>query len=921
MQKLAILFGLLMYFQLSTAQDLKILSSQDFNQWKNITQTQISDDGKFVVYQTSGDDTDPDVRLYDVAKKQESLFPYYERPSLTEDGRLLAMSKKIPLDSLKQLKRQKVKKDDLPKDSLVILVPGTNQRWAFYNVSKNEMPQKLHDLVIIQPALPNYKKDSIATARDYKKQSEDNGRDLIIWKPLSGMSDTIRYVKKHAMAKEAYELFYWTTGPDSASQHTLIRYHIPTKKSDTIAIGSWKDAQLFCDKAGMQCSALINADSTDYKEGPRKLIYYNVQTGKASFPELGDHVLPSKWHIPPYSKVEYREGTDELLVGISPRLLSKDTTLLDEEIVNVEVWHTEDDYLYTMQESRLEQTKKQTFRVLYRPATNQFIPLENQEMEEAVFGHEEKGKYALLLEKTPFKKEITWQGGNRMNVWLTNLSTGDKSKLLSEVWEEPRLSPNAEHMVWYDRDKMSWHFRQLPGGTTINIEKPEGITWSDEQNDIPALPRAYGLAGWLEGEKGILLYDRYDIWQVDFAGKGTVRRLTRGRENQKVHRIVNTRGESPYTSDKRLYLKVFDELNKSSGYSLLELGKNPHLMALEYGNFELAERWTYTPDLKHILFTKESFTMFPDLLLTSDMFDTSTKVSDVNPQQKAYAWGSIELINWTNPAGEKLQGLVVKPAGFDPNKKYPLLINFYERSSDGLYTYRAPLAGRSSINYSYYASKGYAIFNPDITYKDGYPGESCYEDLMSGVDAVLELGFVDSTKMGLQGHSWGGYQVAYLLGRTDRFACAESGAPVVNMTSAYGGIRWESGMSRMFQYEKTQSRIGKTLWEDKELYLENSPLFTLPNVKTPVLILHNDEDGAVPWYQGIEYFVGLRRLGKQAWLLNYNGEPHWPVKYQNRKDFNIRMEQFFDHFLMAKPMPEWMKKGVPAIEKGINLGY
>jgi len=237
-----------------------------------------------------------------------------------------------------------------------------------------------------------------------------------------------------------------------------------------------------------------------------------------------------------------------------------------------------------------------------------------------------------------------------------------------------------------------------------------------------------------------------------------------------------------------------------------------------------------------------------------------------------------------------------------------------------LYRHRAPFPHRSTINYSFYASKGYVIFNPDIPYKVGYPGESCYNAVMSGVTALLKEGFVDKERIGVQGHSWGGYQIAYLLTKTDLFKCAESGAPVVNMFSAYGGIRWGSGMSRMFQYEKTQSRIGGSIWEYPLRYIENSPIFEMDKTNTPVLILHNDEDGAVPWYQGIEYFVALRRLGKPAWLLNYNGEPHWPVKLQNRKDFNIRMQQYFDFYLKDAPKPIWMEKGVPAIEKGIRQG-
>ena len=170
------------------------------------------------------------------------------------------------------------------------------------------------------------------------------------------------------------------------------------------------------------------------------------------------------------------------------------------------------------------------------------------------------------------------------------------------------------------------------------------------------------------------------------------------------------------------------------------------------------------------------------------------------------------------------------------------------------------------------------------------------------------------------GQSWGGYQVAYLITQTNMYAAAWAGAPVVNMTSAYGGIRWESGMSRQFQYERTQSRIGGTLWEKPDLYIRNSPLFHLPKVQTPVVIMANDADGAVPWYQGIEMFTDLRRLGKPVWLLQYNGEAHNLVKRENRKDISIRELQFFDHYLKGAPAPVWLEKGVPAVEKGRNWG-
>jgi dipeptidyl aminopeptidase/acylaminoacyl peptidase len=302
-------------------------------------------------------------------------------------------------------------------------------------------------------------------------------------------------------------------------------------------------------------------------------------------------------------------------------------------------------------------------------------------------------------------------------------------------------------------------------------------------------------------------------------------------------------------------------------------------------------------------------------------FKNQTILSDANPQQKDYNWGTIELVNWTSLDGKELTGMLAKPENFDPNKKYPMIVNFYERSSNDLHNHRSPSYGRSTINYSFYASRGYLIFNPDVEYRIGYPGESAYNCVIPGINMLIEKGFVDKNNIGVQGHSWGGYQIAYLVTKTDIFKAAEAGAPVPNMISAYGGIRWWTGLSRQFQYEHTQSRIGGTPWDYPLRYIENSPIFNIDKINTPLLIMHNDADGHVPWYQGIELFTSLRRLGKPSWFLNYNGEPHWPLKFQNRRDFNIRLAQFFDYYLKGAEKPMWMDRGVPAIEKGINQGY
>ena len=442
-----------------------------------------------------------------------------------------------------------------------------------------------------------------------------------------------------------------------------------------------------------------------------------------------------------------------------------------------------------------------------------------------------------------------------------------------------------------------------------------------------------------------MIYDKFDIWKLDPTGKADPVCLTEGvgRERSIQFRYQQLdREQRAIDLEQPMMLTAFNRETKAAGFfvraAATKAKDSKNSSGSKSGNKEsedekdgaeedsslkqlimLDERFgrlTKAKNSDEVVFTRSTFERCPDLWSSSTAFKKISRISDINPQQENYSWGTAELVHWDATDGQKLDGLLYKPDGFDPEKKYPMMVYFYERNSDNLHAYYTPSAGRSIINHSFYVSRGYLLFVPDIPYKTGEPGPSAANAILPGVQSLVDLGFVDEEKIGMQGHSWGGYQTAYLVTQTDMFACAESGAPVSNMTSAYGGIRWSSGMSRMFQYERTQSRIGDDLWSARDKYIANSPLFFADKINTPLLILHNDEDGAVPWYQGIELFVAMRRLEKPSWLLNYNGNPHWVMGDANRRDFAIRMQQFFDHYLMDAPEPEWMAVGLPAVDKG-----
>ena len=373
-------------------------------------------------------------------------------------------------------------------------------------------------------------------------------------------------------------------------------------------------------------------------------------------------------------------------------------------------------------------------------------------------------------------------------------------------------------------------------------------------------------------------------------------------------------------ADAVILLKTFNEVDKSEGLVSLSLGTRK-LFAINQLPMHLTTI-VAAKKSNDLLVMQEDEKQSPNLYHYS--FDTLKQnpmaLTQINPQQNNYNWMTSQLVKWKSYTGKTAEGVLYLPENFDAKKKYPMIVYFYERSNQTLHNYLPPAPTPSRLNIPFFASRGYVVFVPDIWYTKGYPGQGAYDYILSGARAMVQKGFVDSTKIGLQGQSWGGYQIAYLITKTKLFAAAWAGAPVVNMTSAYGGIRWGSGLNRQFQYEKTQSRIGASLWERPDLYIKNSPLFDLPKVTTPLVIMSNDADDAVPWYQGIEMFTAMRRLDKKVWLLVYNNEAHNLVERKNRKDIQIREQQFFDTFLKGASMPTWLHSGVPAMMKGRTLG-
>ncbi|CAH0999608.1 hypothetical protein LEM8419_00908 [Neolewinella maritima] len=902
------LFVALLTFLCTGVRAQQPVTVADMQAWKQLRGEALSADGEHVVYRLSPDLGDGETILYRAADGQERRFPRMDDGRFSYDGKYLVGMVRPSRDTVLHYKRLEEEKQLKTMDTLLVYDLATAREQRYPGVYEVKLSERSAEVFAYTTA--SILEDSL------RKDLDEDARRLVVRRFGSQDSFYLEGVMEFQVARDRPIVVARRTAKDSTWTDGVLRIDPSELEWQNLSVGPANYAGLTVSHDGSHV-AFLSSDKqeTEGKQLPFHLHYWSTGSDSAYIVTGRDmDWLPKGYRISDDRRPAFSAAGKYLFFGTTPRRPELDSTELASELADVEVWTTEDPQLYTQQNSSLEQDRKFTYLAMYRTGVDEFVQLATTDYPESSRPAEGRGDYIMLYTDSPYAKETMWEGGPAArDIVLVNLRTGVRTPLAEGERGYYNWSPEGKYVSWYNPGDSVYRAYNVDRKTLATITSLEIGTFFDERNDQPNDPYPYGVAGWTEDDDAIVVYDRYDLWQLDPDGSGSPQRLTQGREQGVRYRYEDLDPERR-ALDEVMVLTTQVDSTYYGGFAVLNDGRVEQLATgpYTYNDFHKARQ------AERYVYTRESYTDYPNLRLTTDLAGEATMISDANPQQSDFSWGSMEEYRWIDHEGRELRGLLVKPADFDSTRQYPMLVNFYERSSEGLYRHRTPVPGRSSINYPHYASRGYIIFNPDVVYREGYPGESAYNCVMSGISSLLTKGYVDRDRIGLQGHSWGGYQAAYLATKTDLFAAIESGAPVVNMFSAYGGIRWGSGLSRQFQYERTQSRIGGTPWEYPLRYIENSPIFTTDKINTPILILHNDEDGAVPWYQGIEWFTALRRLGKPAWFLNYRGEPHWPVKTPNRADFQTRMAQFFDHYLLDQPMPLWMQKGVSPLERGID---
>ncbi|MEJ2186220.1 MAG: prolyl oligopeptidase family serine peptidase [Gemmatimonadota bacterium] len=908
------------------AQAKKPLNHDAYNIWRTIDDEALSPDGAWADYVLAHRVGDGELHVRSTKTATDHIVPRGTGAAFTADGGFVVFRILPAHDSMRAAKLAKEKPAEQPHDSLGILDLSTGALVKIPDVKSFTVPGTGASLVAyLKAAAPrdSEAEEKSGTGRD---RNGNGGSTLVVRDLATGAEHAYDDVDSYEFSRDGGRLAYAAVPADSAARGVYV-VETSSGAATPVLQGPGAYRRLAWNRAGDRLAFLT--DRHDRAADTPAYSLYLWRAGgdqPAVMARAGMDGVPDGWVVSQFATPEFSRNGDRLFFETRPRPEPEpEDTLLPDEEVKVDVWNWKDPLIQPMQLIQADRERRRGYRaVVLLNRHDRIVQLATLDVPRVEVGMDGDADVALGESDLPYRHLVGIDAPGWSDYYLVDVRTGRHDKVLERVQAaRAALSPGARYMAWYDYGKRDWLAMDVRQREPVNLTQSLPHAVWNELDDHPMPPPPYGVAGWTKGDRRLLVYDRFDIWALDPSGRAAPRDVTdgAGRRDSLQFRVVRLDRDAPaIDADSAMLLSAFNVHTKVAGFYNDRVSGDgaPVKLVLAEKRFSRPRKASHANVL---LWTREDVKEFPDLWVSGPAFGDAHKISNANPQQKNYNWATVELVSWISTDGIPLQGLLYKPENFDPSKKYPMMVNFYERDSNNLYAHTPPLPHRSVIRPTFYASRGYIVFMPDIVYKEGYPGESAVHAVVPGVLKLLaERPYIDRAHIGVQGHSWGGYQIAYMITRTNLFAAAEAGAPVSDMVSAYGGLRYGTGMSRMFQYEHTQSRIGASLWAAPMRYLENSPVFALDRVQTPVLIMQNDHDTAVPFTQGIEMFVGLRRLGKPVWLINYNDMPHWPTTPATIRDWNIRMQQFFDHYLKGAPAPVWLQEGVPAVDKGRTLG-
>lgn len=873
------------------AQEKRPLALEDYGAWNRITQVTLSPDGKWLAYAHQPNDGDATFFVKQLDGSVVHQATNGAGAAFSDDGRWVALLASPPEKEAERLRKEK---KPVPRTlHLVDLQVGTRTEESgvrAFTFSKGGRFLAIH--------------------RDRSDaDAKHTGSDLLLRDLSQGTVLSFGNVAEYGFNPAGTFLAYLVDAAEKAGNGLYVvtaadgRIRPLTTGSDRFEDLTWSEAH--------DDAAALRGETPDGKirRANRLVVARDVASAPPAvtvYDPAADPAFPEGFVLSELAASRWTKDGERVVLGIKEQ---EDSIKVDPDVekANVDVWHWADDRVQAVQMVQANADRRYTYTSVYNVEGGRFVRLATEDMQRVDLTDD--GRWALGRREGRYQEDYTEEQG-RADWVRIGPATGQERVIVEAIRRPMGTSPDGKWAL-YVKDETLFA-ANLETLATIDLTASTGVDFMDREMDRISERGAYGVGGWTEDGK-VLLYTRWDVHAVPLAG-GAAESLTGGMGGREeiLFRIERLDPEADWTDPGTALLTAYGKWTKKSGYFRLRPGQDPE--PLLFGD-EMVDDVRKAKDADRMVFTRQTFERFPDWWTADTRFRSPKRVTDANPQIAQYLWGRRILVDYVDGRGNKLQGTLALPAGYEAGTRYPMIVYFYEKMSQRHHEFSLPVYD-DRPHMSTYASNGYLVLMPDIVYDDGYPGSSALDDVTTASKKVVELGYADPERIGLQGHSWGGYETSFILTQTDMFATIVTGAPLTNLMSMNNILYKQSGNVNGPILQWSQGRMGDQPWDDPERWRSQSPIEHVPAISTPFLILHGTADGAVDWNQGLELYTAARRMGKEVILLSYPDEPHHLAKEPNQKDFQARMRQWFDHWLRGEPAPEWMEGGVPFLQKG-----
>ncbi|MGD2067828.1 MAG: prolyl oligopeptidase family serine peptidase [Gemmatimonadota bacterium] len=901
------------------AQEKPPLTVDDYGGWKTIASVDLSPDGSWMTYgyePLEGDDT---LFVKSLDGNAVHAVPRGSSPAFSDDGRWVGYLVAPPEEEgeggsgppgRRPGSGAEGERTGPPPRTLVLRHLATGDSVTFADVASFSFPANA-GVALVRKRGPG-------------REAEHEGADLVVHSLDAGTSLNLGNVSDFGVNEPGSHLAYLVDAEDDAG-NGLYLLELATGTITPLDTEAATYAELAWNEDGDALAALRGSVPDGMEQRANALLVLDDPGRPAGIRRLDPAAVegfPEGFVLSELGGLRWSDDGRRIFLGIKEQGEERKAR---EGRADVDVWHWNDVDVQSIQKVRAERERNRTWDAVVNVTGGdlRFVRLADEALESVSPAGE--SRWGVGRDPHPYEREISW-GGSRADYWRVDLETGERTPMAEGIGRQMGTSPDGQWWLFLrDEEVLA---RRLATGDEVNLTAATGIDFVDRQDDHPYELPVYGVAGWSE-DGDVLLYDRFDVWVVPLDGgeatsltgglgarDGIRFRVTEFRESGEggggFGRFGAGGRDEPIDLEQPVLLDAYGERTKKGGFWRVERGGEPEpLLWVD----EQVGRPLKADAADRIVFTRETFVQFPDYWVSDTDFDDPRRVTDANPQQDDFAWspGRV-LIDYVDDRGNELQATLGLPAGYVEGERYPMLVYFYETMSERHHSWQGPRYD-DRPHMASYASNGYLVLQPDIVYTIGKPGSSALDDLTAAVEKAIELGYADPDRIGLQGHSWGGYQSSFVVTQTDLFSAVVTGAPPTNLVSFYNTLYKRIGSVQQGITEVGQVRMGTTPFEDFDLYVSQSPVHQAENISTPFMILHGTDDGAVDWLQGLEYYNMARRLGKEVILVSYPGEPHHLDEKDNQIDFQIRMMQFFDHHLRDAPAAKWMVDGVDYVDR------